>query len=129
MALRLLNPAEVGERVATVRVMAGYDSQRKLRIALGSSDSNLVNDIEEGKKKIVDYHRLGHIAELCEDRGQLKGMDAQAILDYLIGRVDWDLRPRLVKRADEASPVQGLQSTYTPQPAPDLRVPALPLAS
>jgi hypothetical protein len=99
MVLRLLSPSEIGVRVALVRRMAGFGSQRQLRIALGSSDNNLVNDIEAGTKKIVDYHRLGFIAEVCEGRGQLEGVPAQEILDYMIGRVDWDLRPRAVQEA------------------------------
>lgn len=94
--------SKIGARVRTVREMANL-SARRLRLALHSQDSNLVSDIEEGKKKIVDFIRLAEIADICAGEGQLEGVEAQDVLDFLTGRVDWDIRPRMRPVADDGA--------------------------
>src|SRR5688500_17274580 len=100
MAMPELDRFQIGERVRVVRQMANL-SGNQLRKLLGSTDSNLVKDIEDGNKKIVDYLRLQQIAALCAGKGLLAEVSDIEILDYLTGRVNWDFRPRLVEPGSE----------------------------
>lgn len=93
MAMALPDRSEIGNRVRRVREMANL-SARQLRLALGSSDSNLISDIEAGEKKIVDYLRLVHIAKVCAGKGQLESVKWEDVEAFLTTRVDWDISPR-----------------------------------
>lgn len=95
MAMALPDRSEIGNRVRRVREMANL-SARQLRLALGSSDSNLISDIESGKKAIVDYLRLVHIAQVCAGKGQLENVRWEDVEAFLTTRVDWDISPRPV---------------------------------
>lgn len=100
LSLPIPNRSEIGARCRTVREMA-HLSARRLRLALGSQDSNLVSDIEEGKKKIVDFVRLAEIAQICAGQGQLEGVEWEEVLDYITGRVKWDIRPQVRPAGDD----------------------------
>lgn len=96
MALRILSPSEVGQRVAEVRRRLGLGSV-EMSLAMGR-DKQFISRIETGKRKRIERSEHVDIANFAEHKGDFAEIDARTILSYLDGDFDsWDvkLRPNL----------------------------------